>query len=275
MYKRVLFALDLEGVNNVVGEPYSGLAKGCDQWLVARTQAVLEINAAADALFTNGVEKIGLWDNHGGGENVDPAALDTRITLIQPNHLLPRMAFAKGEYDCICFFGYHAMEGTLGGVLAHTMNSSMVQYYKLNGHHIGELNMDAYIAASYGIPACFYVGGDIACAQAQRAVPGITTVITKYEHSRNEADFRDNEVLFKEIRDKIVVAVCSDIPAYPLTFPTMLEKSFKRTEDAARYYACLMDRGYAVAYPDDEILGKDAHTVVSVIHKIEDLINCL
>lgn len=28
MYKRVLFALDLEGVNNVVGVPYEGLGKG-------------------------------------------------------------------------------------------------------------------------------------------------------------------------------------------------------------------------------------------------------
>ena len=51
MYKRVLFALDLEGVNNVVGEPYMGLARETEQWYVAIEQAVLEINSAARALF--------------------------------------------------------------------------------------------------------------------------------------------------------------------------------------------------------------------------------
>ena len=51
MYKRVLLALDLEGVNNVIGEPYSGLGKETEQWYVAREQAVIEVNAAAEALF--------------------------------------------------------------------------------------------------------------------------------------------------------------------------------------------------------------------------------
>ena len=58
--KRVLLALDLEGVNNVVGEPFLGLSLESPQWYVAREQAVLEINAAADALFKAGIEKIGL-----------------------------------------------------------------------------------------------------------------------------------------------------------------------------------------------------------------------
>ena len=115
MYKRVLLALDLEGVNMVVGEPYCGLSRDTEQWHIARNQAVLEVNAAAEALFEAGVESVGLWDNHGGGSNVDADALDSRITLISPDLKKPRMYFAGGNYDCICFFGYHAMEGTLGG----------------------------------------------------------------------------------------------------------------------------------------------------------------
>ena len=67
MYRRVLLLLDLEGVNRVVGEPYLGLGKGSEQWEIAVEQALLEINAAAEALFEAGVEKVGLWDNHGGG----------------------------------------------------------------------------------------------------------------------------------------------------------------------------------------------------------------
>ena len=43
MYQRVLIALDLEGVNNVVGEPYVGLGKESEGWRVAREQAARRI----------------------------------------------------------------------------------------------------------------------------------------------------------------------------------------------------------------------------------------
>ena len=272
MYKRVLLALDLEGVNYVVGEPYSGLERDTVQWKIAREQAVLEVNAAAEELFEAGVEVVGLWDNHGGGNNIDPYVLDPRITLVSPDLKNPRMYFADGHYDCICFFGYHAMEGTWGGVLAHTMSSKTVQYYKLNGNYIGEVDMDAYIAAAKGIPARFFAGGDIACKQAKRAVSEIVTVTTKTELSRNEAVFRDNEELLADIRKNIVHAVKNEEKPYPLCFPATLEKSFKRVEDAAKYLKRLRAAGLRADYLDDAILGKDAHTVASTICEIGDLI---
>ena len=272
MYKRVLLALDLEGVNHVVGEPYNGLERDTEQWKIAREQAVSEVNAAAEALFEAGVEIVGLWDNHGGGKNIDPNALDPRITLISPDLKKPRMYFANGNYDCICFFGYHTMEGTLGGVLAHTMSSKTVQHYKLNGSYIGEVDMDAYIAAAKGMPARFFAGGDISCKQAKRAVNEIVTVVTKTELSRNEAIFRDNDELLADIKKNIVQAVKTEEKPHPLSFPATLEKSFKRVEDAAKYWKRLRAGGLHADYLDDEILGKDAHTVVSVIYEIGDLI---
>ena len=272
MYKRVLLALDLEGVNHVVGEPYSGLERDTEQWKIAREQAVSEVNAAAEALFDAGVEIIGLWDNHGGGKNIDPNALDPRITLISLDLKNPRMYFADGNYDCICFFGYHSMEGTLGGVLAHTMSSKAVQHYKLNGSYIGEVDMDAYIAAAKGMPARFFAGGDISCKQAKRAVNEIVTVVTKTELSRNEAIFRDNDELLEDIKKTVVQAVSIEAKPHSLSFPATFEKSFKRVEDAAKYLRKLRAAGLHADYLDDEILGKDAHTVVSVIYEIGDLI---
>lgn len=275
MYKRVLLALDLEGVNYVVGEPYVGLGRDSEQGCIARAQAAKEINAAAEVLFAAGVEKVSLWDNHGGGKNLTQDVLDPRVELLSYNPGSLRMEFAEGQYDCICFFGYHAMEGTLGGVLAHTMNSKMVQFYKLNGRYIGEVDMDAYIAAYYGMPSCFYAGGNIACSQAARAVPGIITVETKQELSRNEAVFRDNEALLAEIKEKIVEAVQTEVPMTQLTYPAAMEKSFKRVEDAAKYLEKLLNLGIQSAYLDDAILGKDAHTVVSRVHDIDAFRKCI
>ena len=273
MYKRILLLCDLEGVNNVVGVPYEGLHKGTEQWEIARHQAALELNAAASALFDAGAEKVGLWDNHGGGNNIELSELDERITVVQPTG--PRLSFAAGAYDCVCFFGYHAMEGTLGGVLAHTMNSKAVQFYKLNGRYIGEIDMDAAIAASHGLPSCFYAGGNIACRQAERAVEGIVTVETKTERSRNSAEFRSNDTLLAEIREKIVEAVRNPHPVSSLQFPCVMEKSFKRVEDAAAYLTRLHSFSMEADYPDDDILGKDAHTVSASVHSMDDFIRCI
>ena len=274
MHKRILIALDLEGVNNVKGVPYEALSKGTDEWKIAKKQGALEVNAAADALFRAGAERVDLWDNHGGGHNIERADLDPRVTLLDPNLTKPRMYFAD-DYDCVCYFGYHAMEGTLGGVLAHTMSSKTVQFYKLNGKYIGEIDMDAYIAASHGKPSVFFVGGDIACKQAKRAVESIVTVPTKREISRNEAEFRDNEELFREIGEKIVEAVKAEHEYKTLDFPARFEKSFKRVEDTAKYLSHLRGKGLDSGYLDDEILGKDAHTVVSTVHNIEEFITCI
>ena len=274
MRKKILIALDLEGVNNVVGEAYSGLYKGCAEWEKARRQAALEINAAAEALFDAGALCVDLWDNHAGGGNIDVADLDSRVKLLEVDNELPRMYFAP-EYDCICYFGYHAMEGTLGGVLAHTMNSSMNQYYKLNGKYIGEIDMDAYIAASHGLPSCFFAGGDIACAQAKRAVPGIVTVVTKTELSRNEAVFRDNKELLEDIKVGIANAVEEADAPCRLQYPSVMEKSFKRVEDAAKYIDRIRACGICADYLCDDVLGKDAHTVVCNVNNILEFITCI
>ena len=274
MKKRILIACDLEGVNNVVGEPYSGLTRDSAQWEIARRQAALEINVAAEALYDHGAERVDLWDNHGGGNNIDVADLDPRVRRLDCEPGKRRMYFA-GEYDCVFFFGYHAMEGTYGGVLAHTMSSKTVQYYKLRGKYIGEVDMDGYIAASYGVPSCLFVGGDIACAQASRAIPGIVTVVTKHALSRNEAVFRDNCALLAEIKAKAAEAMQKDMPIYPLTYPAVVEKSFKRVEDAAVYLERLLSQGIEADYLPDEILGRDAHTVRSNVSGIDDFIKCI
>ena len=273
MYKRILLLCDLEGINRVVGVPYEGLLSGTEQWEIARRQAALELNAAADALYEAGAAEVALWDNHGGGKNIDPADLDERITLLEPKGL--RLSFAAGKYDCVCYFGYHAMEGTLGGVLAHTMSSKTVQYYKLNGRYIGEIDMDSAITASHGIPSVFFAGGNIACAQARRAVPGIVTVVTKEELSRNQVVFRDNEELFADIRAKITEAVRTEVPLCTVGFPCVMEKSFKRVEDAAAYLARLRSLGIEADYPEDDILGRDAHTVAAAVGDMETYIRCI
>lgn len=82
-----LIAVDLEGVNNVVGYPYSGLSEGTEEYNKATEQAVLEINAAVKALFDGDATKVYVWDNHGSGKNIDFTKVDSRaenINVVAP-----------------------------------------------------------------------------------------------------------------------------------------------------------------------------------------------
>ena len=274
MYKRFLFALDLEGVNNVVGKPYEGL-NSSDDYAVAINQAALEINAAAKALFEIGAEKVDLWDNHGGGGNLKQNQLDSRVKLLNVDKIAPRMNFAKGKYDCICFFGYHTMEGTLGGVLAHTMNSKEHQFYKINGKYIGEIDIDSAIAAEHSMPSIFFVGGDLTCKQAKASVPDIVTVVTKKELSRNEAIFRNNDELLAEIKEKICVAATKEASCNSLNFPFVFEKSFKRVETAQWHFEKYASLSLDVDYLNDNIMGKDAHTLVININTLDEFLKVI
>ena len=71
MYRRILLLCDLEGVNKVVGVPYEGLRRDTEQWEIARRQAPLELNAAADAFRVNpAFDTKELMQNLGTGEAV-------------------------------------------------------------------------------------------------------------------------------------------------------------------------------------------------------------
>ena len=274
MYKRILFALDLEGVNNVAGEPYVRFGTTPD-YEIAVKESAAEINAAAEALFDLGVLKVDVWDNHAGGGNLKGELLDERVTLLEIDPKLPRMSFAENNYDCICFFGYHTMEGTLGGVLAHTMNGFDHQYYKINGKYIGEVDIDAAIAAEHNMPSVFFVGGDLSCKQASASVSGIVTVATKEEISRNKANFRNNDELFAEIKEKVCLAVKTELKPKKLSFPLVFEKSFKRVEAAAEFMEqCVLLRLDA-DYLSDDVMGKDGHTVVINIKNIDEFLKVI
>ena len=123
--KNYLILLDLEGVHGVVGEPYKGLEPDCADYFVATENAVKEINAVVKALFEEGADNVYVWDNHGSGTNIDFSKVDKRAKKAIFNYTpTTRMDFIKDlNLTANIFLGYHSMEGSLNGVLAHTYDS--------------------------------------------------------------------------------------------------------------------------------------------------------
>lgn len=259
-----LIAVDLEGIGGVVGVPNATL-NGSGDYEVAKTNAVREINAAVAALFDSGATKVCVWDNHGGGGNLDFSKIDQRIEKINWRAYPYRLDFSVDhDFKGIIYLGYHAREGTFGGVLAHTYSSVAIQYAKINGTPVGELEIDSYIAATHGIPPIFLASDDVCTSQFKETSPATVTVNTKYGKGRNAAELRDEDEVVREIYEGVKKSVSANIPTVSMKCPITLEVRYTRAEAAAEFYA----RGLADDGVSSVRYGDDTHTLFFEIEKI-------
>jgi D-amino peptidase len=126
-------------------------------------------------------------DHHGGGRNVDPQAIDKRAKLIQGETPESRFKDIEGS-AAIILLGYHAMALTPGGTLAHSYSSASIQGMWLNGRKVGEIGVDAAIAAEHNVPVVMVSGDDKCCAEARSWLPGVVTCQTKVGTGPQSAD---------------------------------------------------------------------------------------
>ena len=79
--KRFYIGVDCEGVACAVGIPGQSIGTGDNSRFAAR-QATREADAASRALCDMGAEEVWVWDNHGGGTNLDYDLLDPRCRIV-------------------------------------------------------------------------------------------------------------------------------------------------------------------------------------------------
>ena len=202
-----LIAVDLEGIHGIVGEPYKTLTESFD-YKDACEGAILEINAVADELFKGGATRVCVWDNHGGGGNLDPAKIDPRCEMICDEEDKFRFDFVERySFRNIIFLGYHAAEGVPKAVLAHTYSSKNIQYLQLGGDEVGEITVDTLIADSHGIRPLLIASDEAGVDEMRLCYPEIYSVVTKFGKSRNEAELRPREEVLAELRKMTSLAL--------------------------------------------------------------------
>lgn len=260
---KYLIAMDLEGIHGVVGEPYSGLLKTIDDYKIAVECAEKEVNIATSALFDSGAELVAVWDNHGGGGNIDFDKIDKRVIKINARADKRRFDFVR-EYgfDGIVYLGYHAREGTLGAVLAHTYSSVAIQYVKIDGVAVGELDIDTYIAATYGIAPIFAASDDICISQFDALAPDAVKVVTKIAKGRNAAEFKDEDTVLSEIYNGITEALKKPMAVISYPTPASVEIRYTRMEFAAEMLKKAKELGL------DAVYGEDAHIIKFTLNEI-------
>jgi D-amino peptidase len=89
------------------------------------------------------------------------------------------MAGLADDVDAVLFIGYHGRAGTPQSVLPHTINSRVIADVRYDGQSLGELGLNAALAAHHDVPAVLVSGDDSVAVEAAEVAPGIHTVVVK------------------------------------------------------------------------------------------------
>lgn len=176
---RVLISVDMEGVAGVVAP--EDISPGNPEYERNRVYMTDEASAAVRGVLAHDPQaSIVVCDAHASFRNILPDQLDRRCSLLRGS---PRphamMTGVEAGVDAVCFVGYHGRAGTSRSVLAHTISGSVVGQVRCNGRELGELGLNAALAAHYGAVAVLATGDDTLASEAEAIAPGITTVAVK------------------------------------------------------------------------------------------------
>ena len=230
---KFIIAVDLEGIACVVGQPNNSLGQSADYDFACR-QATKEANAAAKALFDAGATQVVVWDNHGGSLNLVYEELDKRCDILLGVGLPHRWTSMDESFDGVLLIGYHPMDNTVDGILAHTFSSISYQWMKINDREVGEIAIDAAMAGEKGVPVILVSSDDKGVAEARDFMPWVEIVETKKGFGRNAALSKHPDRVVDEIYEATKRAVERLDEMQPFTFeaPLKMQLRFKTLEGA-------------------------------------------
>lgn len=175
---RVLISVDMEGISGVSG--HDDVRPGTPAYERLRHRMTAEASAAVRGAFAGGAQSVVVNDAHDGMRNLLYEELDPRAELISGFNKTLGMVEGVCGANAAIFVGYHAWAGTEAAVMDHTIASSLVHDWWLNGERVGEAQLNAAIAGHFGVPVVMVAGDDKLAAQIERTLPGARRVIVKY-----------------------------------------------------------------------------------------------
>ena len=182
---KIFISVDMEGVSGVVHRDHT--ARDGQDYEMARRLMTLEANAAVEGAFEGGADEVVVNDSHGTLRSLLPELLDARARHIagspKPQSM---MAGLDDSFDAALCVGYHARAGTQG-ILDHTLSGGMHDL-RINGRSLGELGVNAGIAAYHGVPIVLVTGDTAATAQGTELIPDIEVASVKEPLTRHAAN---------------------------------------------------------------------------------------
>lgn len=214
---KLFISADLEGVAGIVNWSEADIESPFSKYFTE--QMTKEVNAACEAAITAGAEDILIKDAHSTARNLDPSKLPEQVKILRGWTRDPysMMAGLDGSFDGVFFIGYHSAAGANGNPLAHTMNMQN-EYVKLNGEIASEMLINAYTAASMGVPVLLATGDKMICEDALKINPHIKTVPVS-EGIGNASISIHPQVALKKIKEQVQSALSDDLGKYKIELP--------------------------------------------------------
>jgi len=181
---KVLISADGEGVSGITSS--DELVKGKAEYERFRHLMTADVNAAIEGAAAAGADEIIVNDSHWGMNNILPEELDPRADLVRGFHKpLCMMHGVEDDIDTIFCVGYHAKVGHSDGVANETMIGREMIEIRMNGRPVGELDINATIAAHYGRSISLVTGDDAFVNEARDTLgDDVEASITKYAIDR-------------------------------------------------------------------------------------------
>ncbi len=201
---KIFVMVDMEGISGICCS--AQVMSDSPHYPAGRRFLTWDVNACVDGLAAGGAEEVVVRDAHGGGFHLLWDELDPRAEYIQGRSGVERMPGIEG-FDGLVLLGYHAMAGTRGAILEHTMSSKAWQNFRMNGTLCGEFAVDAGIAGDHGVPTIMTSGDDKLCREARRTVKGVVAVQVKKGLDCQGGQLLSKPVAHQRIRDGAAKAV--------------------------------------------------------------------
>jgi D-amino peptidase len=232
---RIYISIDIEGVAGAVITEQT--SPGGADYPRFRRLMTLEANAAVEACVNAGVDDVVVNDAHGPMVNLLVEELHPAARLVTGRTKLHGMMEAiDGGFDGCFMLGYHQREGGGDGVLNHTVRSQIVYEVRVNGDPVGELELNAWLAGTHGVPVVLVTGDDALCEDAAKSIPGVVIVPVKQAIDRFAAVTLSSQEARSRISSGAVDALAAlhEGSVEPLRPPSSiaLEVDFKRTAPA-------------------------------------------
>jgi D-amino peptidase len=180
---RIHIISDMEGVSGIVKSRQTH--GGAPLYEEGRKLYTEEINAAVRGAKSAGATEIVVMDCHGaGGEfsfnSLVPDLLDPDCEWVVQDQWTEYTEFLEEGCDAALLVGMHAMAGTRGGVVNHTVSGADYQNLWFNGTLVGETGIHAALCGTWGCPVLLVTGDDAACAEGRALLgDGLVTVAVK------------------------------------------------------------------------------------------------
>ena len=180
---KIMIMTDLEGPSGINGRS-DGIGNKTVNTPIACQVLMDEVNACVRGLLKGGADEIIVWDGHGGSNSMDITKLQYPAQLGTIGGDLAPCVYTDASFDAAIEIGFHAMEGVSDGYMNHSYDSHHVCNMWINGEKIGEIGINAYEAAYFGVPMILVTGDQAACREAKAFLPDVMTVCTKHSQSR-------------------------------------------------------------------------------------------